>query len=259
MQQQNNTRFVNRQETEVVTGEELIIKALEEVVVQVYDVGSLKYSRMTIEEIMTIFWAKIKDQIIKNFKIKNKSKNNQVNLAISYDVVFDHICGILSTKTQLEVDNLLDKYPQELINELLNMPDSDLKGQMVLLYLQVNDLEINESVDMEQMLKFYLDLLFHVSDNYNCNPYLLVHSYSNNHCQIHAMTHMLAEKICDSITNLRRWQPDTSSFLIKNEQPSSEISAEQQNQSSYNMSVEIDNSNNLTSATLPMTSLEIIQ
>ena len=52
------------------------------------------------------------------------------------------------------------------------------------------------------MLKYYLDLMFHLSDNYNCNPYLLVHNYTTNAQQTHVMTHMLAEKICSCIENL---------------------------------------------------------
>ena len=151
---------------------------------------------MNIEDTMVIFWAKIREQICNHFKIESNMHLDGTKQPVSYDIVFEHICSILSTKTQLEVDSLLEKYPHELINELLNLPDSDLKGQMVLQYLKLNKLEVRASVDMEEMLKFYLDLLFHVSDNYNCNPYLLVHNYSTNQVQNHVMTHILAEKIC---------------------------------------------------------------
>ena len=119
-----------------------------------------------------------------------------------YDVVFDHVCCLLSTKVHLEVDNLLLKYPEELIDELLNMPDSVLKGQMLLQYIEINDLKIVDTTDLKQLLKYYLDLLFHFSDNYNINPYLLAQEYITNKDKTHVMTHMLAEKICHNIINL---------------------------------------------------------
>ena len=104
---------------------------------------------------------------------------------------------------------MLEKYPEELINELLNLPDSDLKGQMLLHYLEINELKIKDSVDLEEMLKYYLDLLFHLSDNYNVNPYLLVQENSSNIEKTNVMTHMLAEKICDSIVNIDKlWTHD---------------------------------------------------
>lgn len=152
---------------------------------------------------MDAFWQKIEEQIVKNFKLEQNT--GAYSVTAPYDTVFEHVCNILSTKTQLEVDILLEKYPQELINELLNLPDSDLKGKMLFQYLQINNLEIKESVDLEEMLKYYLDLMFHLSDNYNCNPYLLLHNYTTNESKTHVMTHMLAEKICNSIKNVEQW------------------------------------------------------
>ena len=55
------------------------------------------------------------------------------------------------------------------------------------------------------MLKFYLDLMFQLSDNYNLNPYLLVQDYTTSTEKTHVMAHMLAEKVCDHIINLDRW------------------------------------------------------
>ena len=51
---------------------------------------------------------------------------------------------------------------------------------MLLIYLEINELKIKSSTDLEEMLKFYLDLMFHLSDNFNINPYLLVQDYTTN-------------------------------------------------------------------------------
>lgn len=60
---------------------------------------------------MDTFWKKINEQIVHHFKINGMGIDSKSGRAVTYDTVFDHICNILSTKTQLEVDILLEKYP----------------------------------------------------------------------------------------------------------------------------------------------------
>ena len=67
------------------------------------------------------------------------------------------------------------------------------------------------------MLKYYLDLMFHLSDSYNINPYLLVTDYTTNTEKTHVMTFMLAEKICNNIENLKTWESiDNEQHLSQN-------------------------------------------
>ena len=84
----------------------------------------------------------------------------------------------------------------------MNVPVSILKEQMLVKYIQINNLKIKGSIDLEHMLQSNLDFMFNFSENYNINPYLMVQDSTTNMQKTHIMTHILVENICENIVNL---------------------------------------------------------